>query len=362
GEDDDVAATTGGTTVNHTYDSADRMVDSGYVYDDFGRTTAAPGGTSISYYANDMVYQQTSGAQRQTWQLDAGQRIRSWTAESNASGAWAQTGSKVNHYANDNDSPRWLVEDPTAGTLTRFVGGADGVVGATTSKTGDTTLYLTNIHGDVNLILPLDTTKSSTVLDADEFGKPKAVTSSRYGWLGGFQRSTETPTGLTLMGARLYDPNVGRFLSVDPQYGGNANSYEYGFGDPVNRVDLDGRWSWTRTKFFSWGRVWARMFTAGWGSSYGYIMAQATFTPRWTGRVADYSGFIYGPAGAIAALFGPAGAAIGVAIGVIGAAAQGAATWARNTHMCLAINASADLVVGRWTQIPYYAPNAAAFP
>jgi hypothetical protein len=43
------------------------------------------------------------------------------------------------------------------------------------------------------------------------------------------------------MGARPYVPGLGRFLEVDPIEGGSANDYDYGLGDPLNRVDLDGR-------------------------------------------------------------------------------------------------------------------------
>jgi hypothetical protein len=43
------------------------------------------------------------------------------------------------------------------------------------------------------------------------------------------------------MGVRLYDPNLGRFLSMDPVEGGSANDYDYVSGDPVNAFDLDGR-------------------------------------------------------------------------------------------------------------------------
>ncbi|MFJ7201807.1 MULTISPECIES: DNRLRE domain-containing protein [unclassified Streptomyces] len=235
--------TTGGTTTTtHTYDSADRIVDTGYTYDAFGRTTAAPGNGTIGYYANDLAYQQTANGTRQTWQLDAGQRFRSWKTESGSGSTWTQTGSKVNHYDSDGDSPRWITEDTSTGALTRMVTGPDGQLAATTAKTGGTVLQLTNIHGDVSLLLPLDTAVAPTVLDTDEYGNPRdGQAEARYDWLGGHQRSSETVTGLTLMGVRLYNAATGRFLSVDPVSGGSCNSYDYVCADPVNMLDLDGR-------------------------------------------------------------------------------------------------------------------------
>ncbi|GAB3174505.1 DNRLRE domain-containing protein [Streptomyces incanus] len=192
----------GATSKTTTYDSADRIAGGSHVYDAFGRTTALPG-TSIGYYTNDLVHQQTAGSKRQTWQLDANLRFRSWKTESESGGTWTQTASKVNHYANDEDSPRWVTEDTTAGTVTRNVAAAGGGLGATTAKTGGTVLHLTNIHGDVMLQLPLDTGKAPVALDSDENGAARdGQTSTRYGWLGGKQRSSETPSGVTLMGVR----------------------------------------------------------------------------------------------------------------------------------------------------------------
>ncbi|MEU6005516.1 DNRLRE domain-containing protein [Streptomyces sp. NPDC047453] len=238
--------TSGGTAANSTYDSADRLVNSGYTYDAFGRTTALPGST-IGYYANDLAYQQVSGGKRQTWQLDAALRFRSWKVETGSGSTWTQTASKLNHYDGDGDNPRWIMEDTATGALTRNVDGASGDLAATTSKTGDTVLQLTTIHGDVALQLPLDAGKAPIALDADEYGNPRSGQEpTRYNWLGAKQRSSETLTGLVLMGVRLYNPATGRFLSPDPVYGGNANAYDYVHADPLNRYDLDGKWSWKK--------------------------------------------------------------------------------------------------------------------
>jgi hypothetical protein len=56
----------GATTTSYSYDSADRLVTSGTVYDALGRTTTQASGATIGYYANDLVHQQTSGTSRQT--------------------------------------------------------------------------------------------------------------------------------------------------------------------------------------------------------------------------------------------------------------------------------------------------------
>nr|WP_023586455.1 DNRLRE domain-containing protein [Streptomyces thermolilacinus] len=234
--------TSGGTTATYTYDSADRLIASGYTYDAFGRTTALPG-TTIGYHANDLVHQQTAGAERQTWALDPSLRFRSWTVESNAGGTWTRTAAKVNHYDGDEDAPRWITEDTATGAVTRNVESLGGDLAATTGATGGTVLQLATVHGDIALQLPLDAGEAPVALDSDEYGNPRpGKATARYAWLGAKQRSSETLTGLTLMGVRLYNPVTGRFLSNDPVYGGSANPYEYGYGDPVNNFDLDGRW------------------------------------------------------------------------------------------------------------------------
>ncbi|MFB8109713.1 DNRLRE domain-containing protein [[Kitasatospora] papulosa] len=232
--------TSAGSTATRSYDTADRIAETGYSYDAFGRTTALPGST-LTYYANDLVRQQTAGTRRQTWQLDAALRFRSAVVETSSAGTWTQMSETVNHYADDSDSPRWIQEG-TQGAVTRNVSSATGAFSATTGKTGGAVLQLSNVHGDVALQLPLEPGVAPTAIDTDENGASRpGKTTPRYGWFGRNQRSSETLTGLVLMGVRLYDPASARFLQIDPIFGGNCNAYDFVCADPVNGTDLDGR-------------------------------------------------------------------------------------------------------------------------
>ncbi|WP_405008414.1 hypothetical protein OHV13_33740 [Kitasatospora purpeofusca] len=236
-------STTGAAAESHTYDSADRLTDAGFSYDAFGRTVKTATGATNTYWANDRVAAQEKGDTKQEWAVDAAHRLTAFTtAKKQADGSWANATSKLNHYGDDSDEVRWTVEDTTLGTLTRNVSGPDGDLTATTSRTGDVQLQLTNLFGSVVLTTDPALTKP-VVLDFDEFGIPQdGQASVRYGWLGGKQRSAEAQDGDILMGARLYSPALGRFLQIDPMPGGNASPYDYCTGDPVNCTDLDGNW------------------------------------------------------------------------------------------------------------------------
>lgn len=249
--EDGSCTTIGGTVTTSAYDSADRLLTAGYTYDAFGRTTATGTGSVNTYWDNDLVASQTVGDKRQSWSLDPAHRFTAFTTETKQpDGTWANATSKLNHYGDDSDEPRWIIEDTTQGTLTRNVSGPDGDLTATTSATGDAELQFSNLHGDVAVTLA-PTTTTPKVLTFDEFGVPtEGQATQRYGWLGAKQRSSEALDNVILMGVRLYSPELGRFLQVDPEPGGNANPYDYCAGDPVNCTDLDGNWGFSFKKMF----------------------------------------------------------------------------------------------------------------
>ncbi|WP_413230362.1 DNRLRE domain-containing protein [Kitasatospora herbaricolor] len=359
--------TSGATNRTYAYDSADRLVDAGYTYDAFGRTTALPG-TTAAYFTNDLVQRLTTGSKRQTWTVDPANRLRTMTGEDNVSGTWTQTSSKVNHYAADTDSPRWITED-TAGTISRNVQGPGGGLAATSGKTGGVVLQLTNLHGDVVLALPADTAQAPTALDADEYGNTRqSAPAARYGWLGAPQRSAETVSGVVLMGVRLYNPSTGRFLSTDPVAGGNANAYEYCHGDPVNCTDLDGRWSASRTRYYSWGRISGKYWSpGGWGTGIGGVSLTIVANRLWTYRIGAYGWYSYlviGSVGAIIAILAPPAApAIGIIVAAVSLAwgtIQLVGQWSAATGRCLGISAGAS-IYHKW-YVPTYVFGRYAYP
>jgi RHS repeat-associated protein len=73
----------------------------------------------------------------------------------------------------------------------------------------------------------------------------------------------DSATGLTYMQQRYYDPQIGRFLSVDPvtAYGGDPrhfNRYPYAFNNPYRFTDPDGRRSRQDHQRKDWSSITAK--------------------------------------------------------------------------------------------------------
>ncbi|MEZ5171827.1 MAG: RHS repeat-associated core domain-containing protein [Acidimicrobiia bacterium] len=193
-----------------------------------------------------------------TFDLDPARRYRAWTDSSPGSET------STNHYSDDSDSPTWT-EDTTSGNeWTRNISGLSGMLGAIADETDETELQLANLHGDIIATASTDSqaTVPTATFDATEFGQPRPEPSPRYGWHGANQRAVDDHSGMTLMGARLYNPNTGRFLQTDPIRGGSANAYDYANADPINQEDPSGLAATRAQKRAFWRAVIVKRFWA----------------------------------------------------------------------------------------------------
>ncbi|MET7426033.1 RHS repeat-associated core domain-containing protein [Dactylosporangium sp. NPDC005555] len=228
------------------YDWADRVNMPTYTYDALSRTTTTPAGDTqtsgdgnvlTTFHTNDMVRSISQGNRTTTYTLDVdNQRIRSWT-ETNT----GTTTTRINHYGGSSDSPTWTTNGGS--DYTRPLTSVNGLAAIYNGAAARVDWQITNLDGDVVATMSGDATALSATSETDEYGQLRNTMagSQRYGWLGEHQRAADTPSGIVLMGVRLYNPATGRFLQADPVTGGSCTDYEYGCGDPVNNTDLDGR-------------------------------------------------------------------------------------------------------------------------
>ncbi|MFI5933073.1 DNRLRE domain-containing protein [Actinoplanes sp. NPDC051494] len=319
----DCQSTTATSTVTSGYDTANRITTAGYTYDRLGRTLTTPAtdlasgsaALTVAYQDTDLPVSMTQGTAAKTFTVDPARRYRQVLDTTSGT----ETRRTTNHYANDSDSPSWISVSSDAGATaawSRNIIGIDGKLAAVHSSDGTSTLELTNLHGDVVATVPnhvptaADPAGASTsaYFESTEYGIARDATSTgRYNWLGGAQRSTDAVASLILMGARLYNPASGRFLTVDSIAGGNQNAYEYP-SDPINSFDVTGLKRHGGFKRHWWGislylTEWATnrlMRGLAAGSGIAWVAAELT---SWTG-IGGLTG------GAIAALMAAMGGAI----------------------------------------------------
>jgi RHS repeat-associated protein len=233
-------------TTAYCYDAADRLIATtepaagSIAYDSHGNTTRI-WGEERSYDASDRHTGTTKGDMHVAYRRDPGGRIIERTQSGAPSMRYGFTG--------DGDTPD-VIMDANGQIIERVIGLPGGVL--LTKRPGSSTWSLPNVHGD----LVAATDDQGGVLGSpatyDAFGVPSSPSQPDtlsgdldYGWLGEHQRPAEHAAGLAQtieMGARQYDPVLGRFLEVDPVEGGSANDYDYANADPTNQFDLDGSW------------------------------------------------------------------------------------------------------------------------
>lgn len=236
-------ASSGGIVESHTYDSANRLLDSGVAYNQFGDTTTLPardaGEAELTskFFVDNQVASQTQNGLTIGYTLDPANRILE-TVETGA-----QTNSVTDHYASPERMVAWTSN--VAGEQTQNILGLNGRLVATQNNTEAPVLQVANLHGDIvaTAYLSESAEKLASSADTTEYGVPSLASPSKYSWLGAIEMPTELASGVQEMGVRSYVPEVGRFLQPDPRSGGSANAYAYTFDDPVNSSDPTGEYA-----------------------------------------------------------------------------------------------------------------------
>ncbi len=216
----ETCATSGGTTVSHSYDAADRLTDSGVEYETLGNQTKIPAadaeGQAItaSFYADNQTHIETQGGKMITYNIDPAGRVREMLSEE---------GSKkittVNHYAGAGETISWASEEEGATkTWTRNISGIDGALMAVEKSGEETTpvLLLHDLEGNIVAEAKLSETETKLIktYNSTEFGVPVNGTPPKFSWLGALGVGTETPSGDDTAGGVSYVSQLGAVMQT----------------------------------------------------------------------------------------------------------------------------------------------------
>jgi len=210
-----------GTTRNYSYDAAGNTLTRG----------TAAGAQSFTWTADNLVASVSTGAQSSSYVYlaDGSQVIRR-----DPDGATL--------FLPDGEVKRTTATGATVGTRFYSFG---GVTVAVRVGSGAPKVQFADPNGS-SLVSVDWTSNAATRRYMDPFGNQMgAVDGGAWPTARGFlQAPVNQVSGLTDMGARKYDPVIGRFMSVDPIIDpadpAQNNGYNYGFNNPLTNPDPSG--------------------------------------------------------------------------------------------------------------------------
>ncbi|MEW2070526.1 RHS repeat-associated core domain-containing protein [Streptomyces sp. NPDC007346] len=210
-----------------------------YGYDETGNTTTRPAGgatQTMSWDAEGRLAQVTESGTGGT------ARTTDYLYDSEGERLIKRTGGETTLYLGHTEIT--LTEGAAKGKATRYVplgGGHQAVVG----DDGSVTFTLADHLGTGQLAIGAadqQLTQRRTLPFGGTRGEQPTSWPGTKGFVGGTDETADT--GLTHLGAREYDPDTGRFLSVDPLFNSTdpmqINGFAYSHSNPVTRSDPSG--------------------------------------------------------------------------------------------------------------------------
>jgi RHS repeat-associated protein len=223
------ASCTTAPTTSYGYNNADELTSkngstTGWTYDANGNETAGNSTvprSSGAYNALDQLTSLTTAGTASAFAY-AGEDNRERTT---AGGTSFQNG------------PLGVTADTTTGTTRAVTRDPDGQL--VSLRAGGSSYYYLFDNQDSVLGLVAATGARVNTYSYDPYGASRVtneIIANPYRYISGY---FDNATGLTKLGYRYYDPNLGRFTQTDPT-SSEANSYLYGAANPVNYTDPDG--------------------------------------------------------------------------------------------------------------------------
>ncbi len=224
-------------------------------------TTTEPGGLSST---RSFDYDDNGNMKRRPIASGADQKL-TWDLEGRLATVLDGTTTHTNLY--DGDGNRLIRTDGASATLflpnmeiRRSATGLSGIRSysfagrtiATRNSTDRRLVWTFDDHQGTQQLTIDATSQRTAVRRQDPYGVPRGDNPRMWATNQGFLGGDVDPTGLTRLGARDYDPALGRFLSVDPVHDladpQQWNPYAYANNTPVTMSDPTGLYgSWCAT-------------------------------------------------------------------------------------------------------------------
>ncbi|MFB6632057.1 RHS repeat-associated core domain-containing protein [Streptomyces sp. NPDC056362] len=240
------------TTRSYEYGGAGALGDGPHQLTKVTETTPT-GDRQLTY-----EYDNTGNTTKRT--IGGNAQVLNWTDTDKLAKAIEADGSETT-YLYDSSGNRVLRKDPTGTTVylpgTELKLSADGIkkeatryyshagqTVATRTNDGTVTFLASDHHGTGELAIDA-TTAAVSQRRFDPFGVERGAATGTWpgdkGFVGGM---ADKSTGLTHLGAREYDPSIGRFISADPlidfMQPHQMNGYNYANNSPVTQSDPSG--------------------------------------------------------------------------------------------------------------------------